>query len=139
LSLRPLQRLIDSTFIAHGFDETGKRYASEVRLFLEALSIKVETGEYFEPGSVPDKVKSRIEGCDMFVAIVTPQDNQTWITQETVFADSKGKQPFVLVDNTMDYRAGMLGENEYIAFTPGWISEGFVKILQGLNKLRGSE
>lgn len=138
LLLQPLQRLIDTTFIAHGFHPIGKAYAGEVRLFFEALGIKVESGEYFEPGSVPDKVKSRIENSDMFVAIVTPQDDQTWITQETLLADSLGKQPFVLVDNRTAYKAGMFGDKEYIPFSDGCISEAFVKILQGLSKLRGT-
>jgi len=138
LGLIPLERLIDTTFVAHGFDDIGKAYAGEARLFFEALGIKVETGEYYEPGNVPDKVKARIENCDMFVAIVTPQDDHTWITQETMFADSKGKQPVVMVDNSVDYKAGMLGDKEYIPFTAGHLSEGFIRILQGLNKLRGT-
>jgi len=138
LSLRPLQRLIDTAFVAHGFDDTGKKYAGEVRLFLETLNISVETGEYFEPGSIPNKVKARIENCDMFVAVVTPQDDHTWITQEPLFADAKGKQPLILVDREVDYKPGMLGDNEYIPFTAGCISEAFVKMLQGINNLRGA-
>lgn len=138
LSLRPLQRLIDTTFVAHGFDSTGKKYAGEVRLFFEALNIAVETGEYFEPGKIPDKVKTRIQNADMFVAVVTPQDDHTWITQETLFADANGKQPFVLVDRCVDYKPGMLGDNEYIPFVEGCISEAFVKMLQGINKFRGT-
>ncbi len=137
LSLRPLQRVIDSTFVAHGFDDNGKKYAGEVRVFFESLRIKVETGEYFEPGSVPEKVKARIDSSDMFIAIVTPQDNHTWITQETLYADAKGKQPFVLVDRQVPYKPGMLGDSEYIPFTAGCISETFVKIIQGMNKLSG--
>ncbi len=138
LALVPLERIIESTFIAHGFDDVGKAYAGEARLFFESLGIRVETGEYYEPGNVPDKVKNRIEDCDMFVALVTPQDDHTWITQETMFADSNGKQPIVMVDDSVNYKAGMLGDKEYIPFPAGHLSHGFVRILQGLNKLRGT-
>lgn len=138
LQLVPLKRLIDSVFIAHGFDNAGKAYAGKARLFFEELGIKVETGEYYEPGNVPDKVKSRIESCDIFMAIVTPQDDHTWITQETIFAASKDKQPIVLVDDSLNFKSGMLGDIEYIHFTHEHLSDSFIKILQGLNKLRGT-
>ena len=138
LELIPLQRLIESVFIAHGFDDLGTVYANEVRIFFQELGIHVETGEYFEPESVPDKVKQRIEKCDIFVAIVNPQDDHTWIIQETSFAHSKEKQLIILVDHEANFKAGLLGDIEYIPFYRERISEGFVKILQGLNKIRGT-
>lgn len=137
LSLRPLLRIVETAFIAHGFDATGKQYASEVRLFLETLGIGVETGERFAPSSIPNKVKDRIEACDIFVAILSPQNDHTWIIQETMYADSMGKSPFLIVDTNVNYKPGMLGDNEYIPFQPGFISESFVKILQGVNAIRG--
>jgi hypothetical protein len=137
VSLRPLQRLVQSAFIAHGFDDKGKRYALEVAEFLRLLGIAAITGEYFEPVSISEKVKRWIVESDIFIAIVTPQDDLTWIVQETTFADSLDKQPFILVENTVEPKRGLRGDHEDIFFPEGHISESFIKLLQGIRKLRG--
>ncbi|MCR9202682.1 MAG: hypothetical protein NXI04_28905 [Planctomycetaceae bacterium] len=138
LALRPLNRVINSAFVAHGFDEVGKKYAFEVRMFLELLGISVVTGEYYEPRSVSDKVRGRIAANDAFVAIVTPQDDHTWIIQETTLADSLGKQPIVLVEQTAEHKRGLRGDNEDIYFPAGHVSETFNRILQGFHTIRGT-
>ncbi len=138
LGLRPLNRLINSAFVAHGFDDVGKKYALEVRSFLELLGIAVVTGEYYEPRSVSDKVRSRIAANDAFVAIVTPQDDHTWIIQETTLADSLGKQPIVLVEQTADHKRGLRGDNEDIFFPSGHVCETFIRMIQGLHIIRGT-
>lgn len=137
LSLRPLQRLIQSAFIAHGFDQKGKTYAQQISQFLRLLGVAVTTGEYFEPTSVSEKVKRRIAENDMFVAVVTPQDDRTWIIQETTYADSLNKHPIVLIETTIEQKRGLRGDQEDVFFPDGHVSEAFVKILQGLRKLRG--
>lgn len=137
LSLQPLQKVIESAFIGHGFDAKGKAYAQEVGQFLRLLGIRVSTGEYFEPTSVSEKVKRRIAENDLFVAIVTAQDDRTWIIQETTYADSLNKQPFVLIETTVDQKRALRGDKEDIFFPDGHVSEAFIKILQGMRKLRG--
>ena len=137
VSLRPLQRLVQSGFIAHGFDDKGKVYAQQVAEFLRLLGLTTTTGEYFEPTSVSEKVKKRILEGDIFIAIVTPQDDRTWIIQETTYADSLNKHPFVLVETTVDHKRGLRGDQEEIFFPENHVSETFIKILQGLRRLRG--
>jgi hypothetical protein len=139
LSLRQLSRLITSAFVAHGFDDVGRKYASEVQTFLELLGIIVVTGTRYEPRSVSDKVRDRIASSDAFVAIVTPQDNPTWIVQETTLADSLGKQPIVLVEQSADHKTGLLGNHELIFFPTGHVSESFNRILQGIHTIRGTD
>lgn len=138
LSLRPLNRLINSAFVAHGFEKVGRGYADHVRTFLELLGIAVTTGEYYEPRSVSEKVASRIAANDAFVAIVTPQDDHTWIIQETTLADSLGKQPIVLVEQSASYKRGLRGDNEDIYFPVDHVAESFNRILQGLHAIRGT-
>jgi hypothetical protein len=136
LSLKQLRTLLQSAFLAHGFDDKGRLYATEVRAFLELIGITVCSGEYYKPGSVSEKVKRQITDSDLFIAIVTPQDDQTWIVQETTFAESNGKRPIVLIEDSIESKRGLRGDYEDIFFPDGHISESFIKILQGLRELR---
>ena len=78
------------------------------------IGVEPVTGRHFEPSSVAEKVKRRIENSDAFLAIITPQDDQTWIIQETTYAESKNKYPFLLVEQGTEMKQGLLGDREYI-------------------------
>lgn len=136
LSLRTVKQLVNSAFIAHGFNHAGKAYALEISMFLGLLGIDVVTGGYYEPRSVSEKVRDRIAECDIFIAVVTPQDDHTWVIQETTLADTLGKQPMVLIEETVQHKRGLRGDHEDISFQEGQIAATFNKILQGINTIR---
>lgn len=138
-NLQRLDRLIETAFIAHSFDPTGQSYANEVSSFLQLLGLKVTSGKSFAPIQVADKVKERLTKGDILVAIVTPQDHPTWVTQEITLADTLNKSPFILKDADATFKGGILGDREYIEFPKGYISQSFIKILEGLRSLRGHD
>lgn len=138
LNLSPIVMMIRSAFVAHGFDGEGQANAHEVRRFLELSGLEVTDGKSFAPLSVSEKVSGRIEKGDILVAIVTPQDDPTWVTQEITRADTLGKHPFILKDDRVEFKGGILGDREYISFQHGCISQTFTPILEGLRELRGA-
>ncbi len=112
LGLQRLERLVRTAFIAHGFDDKGQAYAREISEFLRLIGVEPVTGRHFEPSSVAAKVKKRIENSGAFIAIITPQDDQTWVIQETTYAESNNKYPFLLVEQGTEMKQGLLGDRE---------------------------
>lgn len=131
-----ISQSIRSAFIAHAFDDEGRRYASEVSRFLELLDIKNESGVGFSPQSVAGKVTERLARNDMFVAIVTPQKDTTWLIQECITAKVTKKPVFLLKRDDVEFKSGMLGDLEFIPFPCGHVSETFVHILQGVRAIK---
>jgi hypothetical protein len=133
----PRGHAISSAFIAHAFDEEGQKYANELTRFLELLGIHCETGRAFAPASVAEKVKGRLAKHDLFVAIVTPQLDLTWITQEIATAAAWSKHVFILKREDAPFKPGILGDYEHVSFGPNHLSQAFIPILEGLNELDG--
>jgi hypothetical protein len=132
----PVSQSIKSAFIAHAFDEEGRRCASEVSHFLELLDIKNESGIGFSPQSVAGKVRERLARNDMFVAIVTPQEDTTWLIQECIAAKVSKKPVFLLKREDLEFKPGMLGDLEFIPFPSGHVSKTFVHILEGVRAIK---
>ena len=139
LGLVRLEVFVNTAFVAHGFDDRAQHYANELKYFLQLQGLTVYSGRSFAPDNVSDKVKGRIAKGDVLFAIVTPQEDTTWITQEITRADALMKIPFILKEKNAPFKAGLLGDREYIAFSEGHISESFIPILEGLRSMRGEE
>jgi hypothetical protein len=135
----PTDRKIRSAFIAHGFHTDGETYAHEVSRFLGLLGIRCYSGRAFAPKRVSEKVLERLRQHDIFLAILTSQEDQTWITQETATAAAFEKELFILKEADVDVKTGILGDLEYISFPKKQISKTFIPILEGLNALQGLE
>lgn len=135
----PSDRTIKSAFVAHSFGDDGQSYAMELSRFLGLLGIKCQSGRGFAPKSVSEKVMNRLERHDILMAIVTDQDDMTWLTQELSTAHALKKSIFILKSTDADLKSGILGDHEYIAFPPKQLSRSFIPILEGLAELRGEE
>ena len=123
---------IKSAFLAHGFNDQGTQYANELARFLGLLGIQCESRRAFAPSRVSDKVTSRLAKHDMFVAIASPQEDYTWITQEIATAAALKKHVFVLKQSDVSLKEGILGDHEYIPFPEGQLSKAFIPILEGM-------
>ena len=126
-----------SAFIAHVFDDEGHVAANELARFLSLLGLRCQSGRAFAPSSVSEKVNSRLIEHDLFFGIVTPQDDQTWITQEITTASVLRKPVFILKHADAELTAGILGDHEYIPFARGALSKTFIAILEGINEIAG--
>lgn len=133
------QRLLTSAFVAHGFNEEGTAYANQVARFLALVGIRCQSGRSFSPGSISDKVLTRLTKYDLFFAILTPQEDFTWVTQEIATASALRKDVFILKESGVTLKQGILGDHEHIPFDKGHIPTTFIPILEGLNELRGIE
>jgi len=89
-----------TAFIAHKFDKAGMEAADKLARFLELLGFAVQSGRGYSPGPISEKVRSRIENQATLFVILTPGDENTWLTQESLIAEIKGKPLFVLKEQT---------------------------------------
>jgi hypothetical protein len=128
-----------TAFIAHVFDEPSQNYANELARFLSLLSIRCYSGRAFSANRVSDKVNSRLAERDLFFSIVTPHDDFTWVTQEISTAAARSKPLFILKQNGVALKEGLLGDHEYIPFASGELSRTFIPILEGINELCGRQ
>ena len=94
------------------FTDDGTSYANELARFLTLLEIRCESGRAFSPKRVSDKVNARLAKHDMFVAIASPQEDYTWITQEIATAAALKKHVFILKESGVDLKEGILGDHE---------------------------
>lgn len=133
----PTDQTVSSAFLAHGFNNDGTKYANELARFLALLGIRCESGRAFSPSPVSEKVNARLARHDMFVAIASPQDDYTWITQEIATAAALKKHVFILKEASVQLKTGILGDHEYIPFPKDQLSKAFIPILEGLNELSG--
>ncbi len=62
-------------------------------------------------------------------------EDLTWLTQEMTAADVSGKPIFLLVQEDVAFKPGILGDIEYILFPIGRFSETFASVLEGLREV----
>ena len=133
--VQPRRKVDRTAFIAHRFDELGEQLADRLARFLSLLGFEVQTGRGFSPKPVSAKVKERLNLQSIVFAILTPGDDATWLTQESVIGLAGDKPLFVLRDTNADFRPGILGDLEFVPFTAPKIEAAFVPILEGLKEL----
>lgn len=127
-------RLERTAFIAHRFDAHGQLLADKLARFLELLKFDVKTGRGFSPESVSEKVKKRIESQAIIFVLLTPGEDTTWLTQEAIIGHITSKLLFVLRDNNVVYKPGVLGDQEWIPFDTPNIESTFIHLLEGLRE-----
>jgi hypothetical protein len=133
----PTIKTVVSAFVAHVFSDEGHSCANEVSHFLELNGIRPYSGRSFAPTSISDKVQARLAKHDIVIAILTDTDDPTWLMQEMAAAVALNKPLFILKQEDVKLKAGILGDIEYIPFPKGQISKTFIPILEGLMELRG--
>lgn len=129
------QHAARTAFIAHRFDATGTDCADKLARFLELLGFAVVTGRGYAPKSVATKVRARIEQQAVIFVILTPGPDDTWLIQESVLADVKGKPLILIKDKSCDFRSGLLADYEFIPFSMPHIETIFTPVLEGLREL----
>lgn len=124
-----------SAFVAHRFDTEGERMAGVLARFLELLGFDVKTGRGFSPEPVGEKLRKRIESQAVLFILLTRGEDTTWLTQESLLAHVREKRVVILREAGVEYKAGMLGDLEYITFEGTAIERVFIPILEGLREL----
>ena len=124
-----------TAFIAHKFDSQGVECADRLARFLELLGFRVVTGRAYSPRSIQAKVRARIEEQEVVFVVLTPGDDNTWLTQESIIADVKGKPLIILKDRSAEFKPGLLADHEFIPFSLPYMESSFIPILEGLREL----
>ena len=70
-------------FLGYRFNKLGKWYGSEVQEFLELSGISVITGKEFQPRSMSEKVREKLDVSDFGVAIIEEKKQSAWTRDET--------------------------------------------------------
>ena len=143
LGLKPLEISADeqpadparTAFIAHRFDEVGEALADRLARFLQLMGFEVLTGRGYSPESVAEKVRARIESQALVFVIFTGGEEDTWLIQESVLGEVKGKTVFLIKEQGADFKSGLFGDREYISFSGTTIETAFIPILEGLREL----
>lgn len=129
------RQLRRTAFIAHAFTDVGRSYAFQLTKLLSLLGFEVATGEGYSPERVSDKIKRRLTAQGIVIAVLSKQDDITWLTQEMSVAEFAGKPIILLVEQGVEFKLGVLGDLEYIQFQKGQIAASFTPILEGLREL----
>jgi len=124
-----------TAFIAHRFDSKGSDCADKLARFLELIGFRVVTGRAYSPKSIASKVKNRIEEQAVLFVILTSGTDDTWLTQESIIGEVKGKPLLILKEKNVDFKPGILSDHEYIPFETSNIELGFIAVLEGLREL----
>ena len=121
-----------TVFLAHRFDELGKRYAEVVGRFLRLVGFEVLQGEGYEARDIPEKVADRIRSQDLFVCIVSGGD-PTWLLSEAAFAKGLSKYMVILVEEGLAFKKGIVGADyEHLTFPKDFVEKAFNELLYAL-------
>lgn len=153
-------------FIGHSFDDRSEQFVRKVKRHLDSLGIECLTGEKAQNSSVAEKVKKRILECDIFVGILTRENevvfrdeanlNQkksffgrretpntvkkyttsNWVIQESGFAIGKDKHLILFVENNINKFPELQGDLEVIKFKSNFTEAESVKLNEMITNIK---
>jgi hypothetical protein len=127
--------LARTVFIAHRFDETAGSLADKLARFLELLGFSVVTGRSYAPKSIAEKVRQRLSDQAVIFVILTAGSDATWLTQESILAETTGKPLILLKATDAEFKPGLLSDHEYVPFQSPHIEAAFIAVLEGLREI----
>ncbi|MDO9535577.1 MAG: hypothetical protein Q7J85_09690 [Bacillota bacterium] len=120
-------------FLSFRFSDTSSAIAREVEQFLSLLGIEVVSGIEYEPRRVEDKVRDRIlSGVDFVVYLITSEGESSWLRDELATATAQGAIPIPLIEDGCILEEGLLGNIEYIPFSPGHPGDSWIRLVQAV-------
>lgn len=109
-----------------------------VSMVIEAMDLRVATGEDLGGESLSEEVKARIASADALVALITPWKDKLgnkaqpqWVVEEFAHAKAIGKPAIRLLHRDFA-AAGMYAANEYIMVDPAEPTEALLKLMRTL-------
>ena len=123
----------DVCFLSFRFTEEAKKYGAEVKQFLELQELEVLTGERFQPTSLKRKIEPMLNESEFGVAVLGKDEQTAWTRDEVRLLADNDKTVIFLVEEGVTFEQALFGGDlEFIPFPPGHISEGFIKLLEGI-------
>ncbi len=115
-----------TAFVGQSFADSDRDVNECARRSLEALGVRVVTGEKPKADRISEKVKTRIDAQYIFVALFTRRDRihgkkewttSPWVIDEKAYASSKGKKLIIFKEAGVGSIGGIQGDYEYIEFS----------------------
>jgi tetratricopeptide (TPR) repeat protein len=133
--------LIERTaFVGHSFLTEDREVIEFFKSLLTEMAIRPTSGERAEAKLVSQKVKDRIAAAEMFVGILTRREQieqnpelwrtSDWLIEEKTHAAALGKKVIVLKERGVEYKGGLLGDEEYVEFDRAQLHEAGIRLIQ---------
>jgi hypothetical protein len=128
-----------SAFVGQSFAPSDTRVNNCVAAVLDALGIKVTTGEKPKADLISEKVKGLIEGQGIFVGIFTRRDKiarkpewttSPWVIDEKAYAVGRQKPLVLLKEQGVGSIGGIQGDSEFITFSRDGLEDLALRLIQ---------
>lgn len=151
-----------TAFIGHNFDEKDESLIEKIKAFVMQNDVHYTTGEKAQNKSVSEKVKQRINDCDVFIGIFTAAEplcrpscnsnpilqlfkadksprqftTSNWVIQESGYALGKGRPTIFMVEKGVDSFPELQGDQEYIPFDRADLNEALLRFTMMLTDFK---
>jgi hypothetical protein len=134
-----LKTIAHSAFVGQSFTTNDKRVNSCVFEALNALGVKVVTGEKPRADQISEKVKRLIEEQSIFVGIFTRRDKiarkeewttSTWVIDEKAYALGRNKRLVLIKEQGVGSVGGIQGDYEYLEFSRDTLELLAIRLIQ---------
>lgn len=135
----PIRTVVHSAFVGQSFIPVDKRVNQCVFDTLDALGVKVVTGEKPKADLISEKVKRLIEEQSIFVGVFTRRDKiarkpewttSAWVIDEKAYALGRQKRLILLKEQGVGSIGGIQGDYEYIEFSRDTLEGLTVRLIQ---------
>lgn len=122
----PMRGPVHSAFVGQSFVPSDKRVNQCVFDTLEALGVKVVSGEKPKADLISEKIKRLIEEQSIFVGVFTRRDKiarkpewttSAWVIDEKAYALGRHKRLILLKEQGVGSIGGIQGDYEYLEFS----------------------
>jgi hypothetical protein len=137
--LGPDKTIAHSVFLGQSFSENDRKVNQCVSDTLNALGLKVVTGEKPKADQISEKVKRLIEEQSIFVGIFTRRDKITrkpewttsaWVIDEKAYAVGSQKRLILFKEQGVGSIGGIQGDYEYIEFSRDSLEQMAIRLIE---------
>jgi hypothetical protein len=131
--------VVHSAFVGQSFAPADKPVNQCVYETLDALGVKVVTGEKPKADFISEKVKSLIEGQSIFVGVFARRDKiarkrewttSPWVIDEKAYALGRQKRLVLVKEQGVGSIGGIQGDYEYLEFTRDALESLAIRLVQ---------
>lgn len=128
-----------AAFVGHSFARGDQEIVQAVIDTLVGIGIAVVTGEVPRANRISEKVKTLIEGQDIFVGIFTRRDRiarrpewttSVWVIDEKAYAYARGKKLILIKEDGVGSIGGIQGDYEFLEFSRARVADLIGRLLR---------
>lgn len=133
------ENFIGTAFLAHSFAPADSEVVETISGLLEAIGIKVFTGEKPRAERISEKVKRLIDAQHLFVGLFTRKhklagtrgwNTSEWVIDEKAYAYGQKKKLILLKEKGVNSIGGIQGDYEFIEFDRKKLGNAVLQLLR---------